>query len=469
MKRSLWIFAGAAVFASCGGGEKEICVELASGTSPLFDPYAAGSNMVKVRVAVDGLSQYDDATRELSLTEKSTCVTGEFDEGGVAIRVEGYDEDGNVVGFGSATGVGMEGDASVVIKFRRNVALVTHEANARQQQPASKVYVIDVAQRNLIGSARLPGTNPIGRGVSARGGDSMLVVYDDSAAGFLGELSADTGEWRSIPLMRPQDLALAVPGQNVGIVVGGGALSYVDLEAGRVLHEFAMVGGIVRDGAISNDGKRAVVIVDRNPGTLIIDLSENCTAGFDRERCLAALAVVPDPGGVALSADGAIAYIASAQSGEVARIETQTLSTRTLGGAFPSGVFAVSFSDQIQSLLGLERRPDGTGRVHTYVVPAEGSIGGESSVQTHLNPVDISADPSGRRAVIVSVGTSTQTAGLTIVETAFDTLADRLQIPVGSSRLYPEDPDDTFMIQGNDDFIYHQRYQPARVGVLNGR
>lgn len=457
------------IAASCGGGDKEICVELASGTSPLFDPYAAGSNMVKVRVAVDGLGQYDDATSELSTTEKSTCITGAFDEGGVTIRAEGYDDDGNVVAFGSASGVGTVGDESVVIKFRRNIALVTHEANERQQQPASKVYAIDVAQRNLIGSTRLPGNNPIGRGVSARGGDSMLVVYDDAMSGFVGELSADTGEWRSIPLMRPQDLALAVPGQSVGIVVGGGSLSYVDFDAGRVLHEFGMVGGLVRDGAISKDGKRAVVIVDRSPGTLIIDLSDNCTATFDRERCLAALAVVSDPGGVALSSDGGIAFVASAQSGDVARIEMQTLTTRTLDGSFPAGVFAATFSDQIQSVLALERRPDGTGRVHTYIVPAEGAISAEDAVQTHLNPVDISADPSGRRAVIVSVGTSTQTAGLTIVETAFDTLADRLEVPIGSSRLYPEDPDDTYMIGGNRDFIYHQRYRPARVAVLNSR
>jgi hypothetical protein len=454
------------VFVGCGGGEKEICTELVSGSSPLFDPYAAESGMVRVRVGVDGLGQYDDATSELSPSEKSACVSGEFDEGGVNVRAEGFDEDGNLVAFGSASGVGTEGDETVTIKFRRNVAVVTHLANPRQDRPASKAYVIDVAKRTLIGTTRLPGAEPIGRGVSTRGGDSILVAFDDGPAGFIGELSADTGEWRGISLNQPQDLALAIPGQRVGIAVGGGSLTYVDFDAGSVLHEFPMIGGRVRDGAISLDGRRAIIIVDRTPGTLIADLTDNCTSAFERDRCLVALDVVPDPGGVAISSDGGIGYIVSAQSGGVVQLDLARLSTRQMGGVFPAGVFAAAFSDQIQSVLAIERRADGTGRVHTFVVPTEGAVSANDAIQTNLNPMDISADPSGRRAIVVSVGTSTETAGLTVIETAFDVAQDRLKIPVGSSRLYPEDPEDAFMI---GDFTFHQRYQPARVAVLNGR
>lgn len=474
MKRSWWsicvlicVLIGVSMLAAAcgGGGTRKLCAELKSGSNALFDPYAAGSGVTKVRVTMDGLGQYDEAVQDLGPADRSACIEGEFDEGGVNVRVEGFDEDGNVVAFGSANGIGADGDETVSISFRRNVAVMTNQNNDRQAKPASKVYVIDVVKRTLIGETTLPGTNPIGHGVSSRGGDELLVTYDDGMSGFVGALSADTGEWRSFPLMFRQELALGSAGRPIGLVAGGGHVSIVDLDAGTVLHDF-VVGGVVRDGVVSAENSRAIVITSATPGVVLVDLSTNCTNGFDTDHCIRALDVVPNPGGVALSSDGVLAFIVSSQTGAVVEMDLRTLETKTMEGNYPAGVGAACFSDEIQSILALERRTDGAGRVHTFVVPVEHAVAADDAVQTNLNPVDLSCDPSGRRAIAVSVGTSTETAGLTVVEASFDAAQDRLNLPVGSSRLYPPDPNDTYQ---DGDFTLHQRYQPAHVAILNGR
>lgn len=465
MKRGIAL---ALVFlAGCGGCDSstKFGVTLASGTCALFDAYAADANLSKVRITADGLGQYDDVVVDLDPEVRSTSIEGAFEEGPLQLRAEGFDVDGNLVAYGAASVLVEDGDQDVTLKLRRNVAVATHAPNDRQANPAGKLYALDVARRTLIGSVSLPGTNPQARRISARGGDSMLIAYDDGASGFLAEMSADTCEMRSIALNQRQDLALGVPGLPISVVAGGGKLTFLNIDEGRVLSELNL-GGNVRDGVISNDGTRAVFVVDVRPGVVLVNLTENCTSSFSPDACRVALDVVTDPGGVALSPDGLLAFVASSEDGAVARIDLSRNSSVPLAGRFPTGVFQIAYSAEIPSLIGVQRSPDGTGRAHSYILASNKSTFPEDAVQTYLNPLDISADPTGRRAVIVSAGTSTASAGLTVVESSFDAVGGGIRAPIGTSRLYPPDPDDTFV---DGSFTLHQRYQPASVAVINGR
>jgi hypothetical protein len=464
MRRGLAL--GLIFLSGCGGcsSSTKIGVTLESGTCALFDAYAADAAMTKVRITADGLGQYDDVVVDLEPSVKSAEIEGAFDEGAVAVRVEGFNLDGNVVAYGVASVDISEGDQNIAIKLRRNVAISTHADLDGQDDPAGKIYAIDVVRRTLLGTLRLPGTSPRAQRISSRGGDSMLIVYEDAGAGFVAEMSADTCEMRTIPLTGRQDLALAIPGRPIGVVGGGGSLSFVDFDQGRVLADLD-IGGSVRDGAISADGSRAVFVVDVAPGVVLVNLTENCTSSFMPSSCRVALDVVSEPGGVAISPDGLFAFVASSNNGAVARIDLSRNTSVPLK-TFPTGVFQIAYSAEIPALLGVQRSPDGTGRVHTYVLANDKSTFAEDGIQTYLNPVDISADPTGRRAIVVSIGTSTASSGLTVIESAFNAVAGSLRAPIGSSRLYPPDPDDTY---GDGDFLLHQRYRPTSVAVINGR
>jgi hypothetical protein len=444
----------AALFTACGDGGRTVTVQLdASGASGL-DPYAPGVRLARVRVTVEGPERSESASLFLDRDARSAVFEGFVGAGPLEVRAEGFDELGNVVAFGRQSRIEGEGDVSARFPLRRNLAYVTHLPEPRQRSPESQLYVLDVATRGFVAKVALPegpgGARPIGRGVSARGGAAMLVVFEAGGQGKLGILSAEDHSFRVIELPRPQELALGVPESPLGVAVGGGAVTFVDLDAGQVVERFALpVGGRVLDGAIGASGERALVVVDVSPGTLLIDLVR---------REVRALDVLGAPSGVALARDGRTAYVTSSSEGAVAEVDLDSGRTRLLRG-FVRPVRLAAFADELPGILAVDSsaRP----RVVGYSPLADEALGVNDAVPTLPEVSGIAADGSGRRLVVVAAGTSTQTAGLTVL----DCFAG--QLPEGSSALYPTDPDDTYR-QGAV-FVARQRYRPASVGVIYGR
>ncbi|MCK6551920.1 hypothetical protein L6R52_39165 [Myxococcota bacterium] len=451
---------------ACGSPTAKISVSLATSTSELFDPYAATSGLSKIRVSVDGPDAYDDATLDLAgatLTQRDVAFESFPAERAVDVVAQGYDEFGNLVAFGTKRAVRVDGDVSVELGFRPNLAFVAHRQNARQQSPGSVLYVFDIASRSFLRKLSLPSAAASARGVFPRGGDALLVTWDEAGAGKLGVLSAKTGEWSVMALPFTHDLAVASPESALGAAAGGGAVSIIDLDTQTVLKSFS-IGGTALDGVITSDGRRALFALDVSPGVLVVDLSEACTATLEQGRCIRALDPIPGAAGVALASDGVTAFLTSRTRPSIFAYDLSKLRGYELASGFPLPTGAAAYSEQIKGVLAIQEGDVGAPRVLTYVVPGAEGLSLGASVPTLLRPTDIAADPSGRRLFAVAAGTSTGTAGLTVLETAVDP-EGKVSV-AGSSGYYPTDPDDTYM---DGDFEARQRYQPTNVGILYGR
>lgn len=450
--------------AACSS-EVTVTVTLATSTSELIDPFRGTTGLRKVRVTVDGSGPYDDVSMDLSgeaLASRSVSIGGYPGEGRTSVRAQGFDDLGNLVAYGEVE-VELAGDVSVAVPFHRNLAFVAHLEEESQANPAGTIYVVDVASRTFAAKLRLAGARPIAAGVSARGGEGILVAYADGGAGFLGVLTAATGEWAHIPLGQAHDLAVGAPGARLAVAAGGGSLEIIDLDAKAPIAS-APLGGTVADGAMSADGSRAIFAL-RDAGVVVVDLGDQCATSFDAARCLRALDVVESPAGIALATDGRTAFITSAREKVVFAYELDKLRTIALPNGFATPVGPAAYSPEIQAVVAVGEGESGPApRVMTYVVPGGQAVASSVSPPTLLRPLDIAADASGRRLVVVAAGTSSATAGLTVVETAVN--ASGQVSVVGGTGLYPTDPDDTFLDGG---LVAHQRYRPARVAVLYGR
>lgn len=442
----------ALICGGCGEATFTVTVDLTHSTTPTLDPFEVGVGLSKVRVIIDGSGPNDDVAAEIDLSGRSVSFDNYPPVDAASIRIVGFDSRGNIVAFGRQDGVEIIQDTQVSIPFRRNLAYVTHRANPAQDRPQSVIYQIDLATRALVGKVRLPGVSPTARTVTARGGRELLLTVEDQGRGSVVLLSAEDHSIRSIPLETTQELTLGVADSPIGVVVGGGRVTIVDLDAGTEVEAIGTrIGGRVLDGVISLDGRRAIVVLDVAPGLLNIDLV-NQTFGT--------LNVLPEPGGVALGPDGRVAYVTSRTAPEVAAVDLNNGRASVLRG-FVRGVGEAVYADELDAVLALDVvGSSGSGRVLGFVPLADAALGLENSVKTLNFPTGIAADGSGRRAVVVAAGTSTETAGLTVIESTASTL------PQGASALYPTDPDDRFF-DGPVDF--GQRYQPSDVAVVYGR
>ncbi len=447
--RTLWAVVWALGLFGCGGSSK-ISVELSTSSVPELDPQNPDLGLLKIRVTFDGPERNDDVILELSPNETQAVIEQSGGEGVGRILVEGIDAQGNAVAYGRADDVELGSDVSLTIPFRRNLAYVGHRPNPAQMSPESHLYLIDVSTRSLVQKVRIPGNQPIARSVSARGGQSMLVTYDDGALGFVGSLSTATNEWTVIPLPELQDLALAVPGEPVGVVVGGGTITFVDFDRGEVVGELGVpVGGTVLDGVISRDGSRALVVVDVAPGLVWINLSQRTARGLD---------AVAGPGGVALGPDGFLAYVTSQEVQSFVSVHLIRGSSSLTNFRVFRSLAVASYSPLSGSVYAVQS--DGP-RVFSYRVPPSDGLQPLTEAVAMLTPAaELVSDAAGRRLVSVSSGTSTTTATLTVID------AFQGQDAEGSSLLYPVDPEDTFTSGG---VVGHQRYQPQMLGVIYGR
>ncbi len=444
----------AAAALGCGEDGRSFDVQLTWSQAPRLDPLAPEVGLTGLRVRVFGEDPLDEAIVDLSIAEagRPVAVSGFLGER-IDVEVEGFDAAGAVVAYGRGT-VPAEGPVSVAL--RRNLAYVTHRPNRGQAQPARWIYAIDLARRELVDRIRLPGNDPIARAIRPRGGASMVVIWRDGARSSVAEISLeDHGLGAPIELPAAHDVVLAGP--LGAVAVGGGQVSLVDFSAGTAERIGPPVGGRVLDSALGGEGLRALVAVDVAPGLLLIDLVR---------REVSAVNVLPDPGGVAADGLGRIAYVSSRSTGQVAAFDLATRRAQAfVGGSFAAPVDLTVYSESLRAVLGLDRS-ERIGRILSFHVPSETGLPVELAVETLEAPAGLATDGTGRRAVAVSTGSSTATAGLTVV----DSFVDRLE---GSSQLYPADPEDTFRLSSGADgrppVRGRQRYQPSSVAVAYGR
>jgi hypothetical protein len=445
---------------ACGDGAGSLVVRLRTSSAPRLDPFAPELGLERVRVFVEGEGQNDDAIVDLDPrgSAREVALEGLSSER-ARVRVEGYGASGAVLAFGRARSVELAGRPTVDVAFRRNLAYVIHRPNPAQRSPARFIYALDLARRAFVEKIEIPGTDPVARAITARGGAHMIVTWREGVRGFAGLLSLDDHVFEQvIELPGVQDVALGVPGRSRGIAIGGGWVTHLDFAAGTAEVVDDRVGGGILDAAMSADGRRVLAAIDVSPpGLLFFDLDE---------RSVEVQSILPDPAGVALDARGEIAYVTSRTQSRVVAFDLGNRRAEVFDTGFSAPVELTVFSDSLLSVLGIYREGS-AGRMLSYHVPSQTGLPLDASVETLSRPTGVAIDGTGRRAVVVAAGTSTAGAGLTLV----DAFVDRLE---GSGRwLYPGDPDDTFTRPpnglGEAPRVGRQRYQPASVAVVYGR
>lgn len=427
-----------------------VTVNLETSSVDGLDPYAPAVGLAKVRLSLDGPNQLDDTAVELDLDTRVAKFEGFVDNTTARLRIEGFDDAGNIVAFGGIDELDVTGEVERTVPFRRNLAYVAHFPSDAQQSPQSHIYLLDLSSRTLVSKIKLPGTAPVALGVSARGGRSILVPYADSGLGFLGVLDASTNTWESVPLMRAQQLALASPDSDVAIVAGGGVIAFVNL-VDRTIEETPLRGNVL-DGAISSSGDRALFVLD----TSLVEVDVP-------NRSVRALDVGGTPSGLAVGLGGRVAYVTSSDSGQVVAIDLQNGRTNIQGpGTFARPVQQATYSEIMQAVLGLHvTESSKRGRVLSFVVPSGEGLSFDRGPDALVDPTGIATGAGGRRLIVVSAGTSSASAGLTVI----DTFSDRS--PIGSKGLYPVDPDDSRV--SSTGIIIRERYRPRAVAVIYGR
>lgn len=434
------------------GAEVEVVLERPP--VPALDPFDPAAGVAKVRLVVRGDERGEEAIVDAAPGVERLAVES-FPASEVEVEVFGFDSVGNVRAYGRAPRTSAEDAVSLDVAFRRNLAYVIHEPNDRQNAPEGTVYVLDVVTRTLVDRIRLPGRAPRALSISARGGRSLLVGLVDDFDPSLVEISSFDHSMSTISLEARPDRVLAVEASDVAVALGGGQISFVDLSTGELLDEAPDVGGRVLDAAMSPSGDRVVAAVDVfPPGLLDIDVRRREVGGEN---------VIANPAGIALDRRTSVAYIVSSESSAVVGFDLETGRASPLESApglvasmgAPTGVAA--YSDHMTGLFGVRDRRDGS-QPAVYPFSVFGRAGGRDAIPTFFGARGIASDGPGRRVVVVGAGTSSLTAGLTVIEPEIDELS-----PDFTNTLYPLDPDDD-----GGAFGQRQRYRPAGVAIVYG-
>lgn len=493
---------GAALFLAACGGEARVAIDVALElpAKAVLSPYDPSARLVRVHGEVDGAERLDEVAVNLEPGATSFRIEDYPAERAVTIRAQGFDALGNLVAYAEGKLELGEDDASITLPFRRTLAYVTHRAPCgngcgegsactvttegaacrvesgactacpggqacvetgggascqplftRNTAAAGTIYVIDLATRALIDEVQVPGTDPRAGGVHARGGEGVMVVWSDGPAGFAGLLSSSDHTWtRTLELPRPQELALAAPGFRYGVAGGGGLVSILDLEENRVLRSES-IGGRVLDGVIGAGGERAVLVTSAGIAQLDLTQPESTVPVSPGE--------VAGASGVGLSGDGTLAYITSSSERQVFELNLIDGGMAPIDprNGFSALVGAAAFSPRAGGVFAIQAGELGA-RVYFYDVVAKRPLE-QPIVGTLPVPSDIVAGPQGRRVLVISSGTSSASAGLTIIDT------DPLIAPEGSTVSYLRDRDDVYREGGVE---LRQRYQPFKAGALYG-
>jgi DNA-binding beta-propeller fold protein YncE len=485
---------------ACSEPTVTITVDLSSSTQGTLDPF---SELSMIRVSIDGPDRFDDAIADLPPTQRETVFEGFPADRTARLQVKGFDAQGILRAYGRRDELVIESeDLTTAIPFRKLLAYVTHASicdgvcpdmeacvntgsgyscfptsdqcgacgensscveslraprclshYAGGNRGPNQVYVIDVNTREVIERLALPTSGAKARSISMSDGDSVLVSYEDGNKAFVGVLSQADHSWRNIEFKQPVERVL-LGSSGLGVAAGSGSIVFFELETGKVLtqSEQAVAGKIV-DGVVGDGGRKAVVIMSRSPGALLID--------FERREIIPPGEII-GASGVGISEDGRVAYITSSNSKSVTALDLRTGGLTPLTGEFTGVPGVSSYSETVSGLLSIYADEDkDISRVIGYSVAGRRAFETGSEVGVLPNPMGIAAAPGGRRVIVVSAGTSTETAGLTVIDPDLATGLD------GSTISYPLDPDDSFTTaQGQ---IGYQRYRPSGVAITYGR
>jgi len=433
----------------------DVDVQLERPTLPVLDPYDPAAGVTKVRMVVRGDERGEEAIVDAEPGVERLSVEG-FPAEEVDVEVFGFDAVGNVRAYGRLDRRSAEGGLSTSVRFRRNLAYVIHEPNAGQDRPEGVVYAIDVVTRTLVDRVRLEGSAPRATSITARGGQSLLLSVTDGFDARVVELSTSDHSTRSTPLEARPDLVLGVEASPIAVAVGGSRIAFVDLDAQAPAGEAPDVGGRVLDAAMAPSGNRVIAAVDVfPPGLLEIDVRRREVTGEN---------IISNPAGIAVNARSAVAYLVSSEnrsvvgydleSGRSSRLEQSAGLAAAMGA--PTGVAA--YSDHMEGLFAVSDPGEGV-QPAIYAFSVFGRAGSRRGIPTFFDIRGIASDGPGRRVLAVGAGTSSVSAGITVIDAEFNELE-----PESTNTLYPLDPEDF-----GGAFGRRQRYRPAGVAIVYGQ
>jgi|GEM_PF-6123816 len=489
------------ILSACTAPDSELVVNLDVSSISLLDPF---QKIKKVRVRIDGPERFDDAIVYLE-DGQQTAVFKNFPlDSDVSITAQGFDDNGLVYAFGQSEEfkVGSENEA-VTIAFRRLFAYVIHDSicdggcksgqacvdtgegyscsavddlcdvNCSDSQACvslttgsrcletfqgkdsgpEKIYVLDPQTRSVVQSLKLPVPNATASSIRADRGERILVTFETDETAYLGLLSQKDHTWKTFTLPRPGAIALAGR-NNLGVIAGQGRVYFINLESGEIdtQGEQATAGRIL-DGSVGDGGRKAVIVMSGQPGVLLVD--------FDRKEIYPP-GQIEGAAGVGVSDDGRLAYINSSTTRQVRVLDLRTVGLSLLQGEFFGSPGISTFSSVVSGLLGVYVNEDeNINRVIGYSVSGKRAFEMGSEVNVLPSPRGIASLPGSNRVLIVSAGTSTLSAGITMIDPNLETGLE------ASTTVYPLDVEDSYVNRARE--VSFQRYRPGDVAVTYGR
>ena len=486
---------------ACSAPVSEVLVNLDVSTDEVTNPFPT---VEKVRIRIDGPERFDDAVVDLQNQERKAIFSNFPPDRDVTITALGFDRSGLISAFGRTEEFRVSADTEeLTVAFRRLFAYVIHDSicdgGCRSDQACvdtgegyscseldnmceltcsdgqacisgaggsqckgtfrgedlgpGKIYVIDPQNRAVVQSLDLPIPNAKATSIRADGGQQILVTFETSEAAYLGLLSQRDHSWETFKLPRPAEIALAGRG-GLGVIAGQGRVSFIDLQTGEVdaQGEQATAGKIL-DGSVGDGGRKAVIIMSGQPGVLLVD--------FER-REIYPPGQVEGAAGVGVSDDGRLAYINSSVTRQVRVLDLRTGGLSLLQGEFFGSPGVSTFSGAVSGLLGIYINEDeNINRLIGYSVSGKRAF--ELGTEVNLLPVPrgIASFPGGDRVLVVSAGTSTLSAGMTLIDPSLDTGLE------ASTTIYPRDSEDSYINRAGE--ISYQRYRPGDIAVTYGR
>lgn len=506
----------AALGGTACGGDGRLTIH-ASFDLPSVARLSPADRWVRLRATLDGEDRTDDVVKDLAPEARDVSFTGYPNSRRIHLTVGGYDENDNLVGYGEARGRVDAENLDLKLSMRRTLGYVTHRdvcdggcpagqacvsparssggggpfqcvetmttcapacASAqscvkgasgpvcstawgnRSSRAPGLLYVIDVGSRSFVESIQIPGNHPRGQGVFARGGEGVWVVYRDDrstptdSGARAAFLSASDHSW-SAPLefKYPHDVVVSSPQQRYAAAAGGGGVSLIDQQDNKVTRTID-VGGTVLDAIVGGEGGRTALFVTTS-GLVQIDLDlPETTPGTSPGD-------ISHAAGIAVDGEGRIAYITSSASRVIDAIDLFVGTTAKLPSsgqpAFVRDVAAASYSASAQTVFAIEAGAKAQ-HLDAYSVFDSSHVPTEDLVGVLPVPSDIVSGPGGYQVLVISSGTSSATAGLTVIDATYP--------PTGSTVSYFRDPNDFYIDSG---LMFRERYQPRKLGVLYGQ
>lgn len=424
--------------AGCGS-ETSFRIQLDLPSLAEVDPFEPGARVETVRFLIRGNDETDEVILDRVPPVSEVSVEGLMGTE-VSVEVFGYDALGNLRAYGRRPSAEVE--EVVQVTFRRTLAYVIHRPDSDLREPDSVVYAIDMATRTRV--ARIG----LGAGIRAAsirpwGGQAMLIGYRRGLE--LGVLILRTGDHsvETIDLGFVPDLALAASEGSTALAVDAANSVVFSLETGEVVRRGQPIGGNPVDGVIADSGRRAVVVMDLAPNVVDFDLRNG------REQTLS----LNGAGGVGLDRARNQAYVAG-DSGPVAAVDLASGNATAFTNGFATPVGLATYSAFMDGLVAVEALPGAVPKARSFSTFSQSEVGGV--LDSFRNVTGISSDGAGRRVMIVAAGTSTLTAGISVLDTRFNAA------PEGTNTLYPLDPEDV------DAFGQGRRWQPAGLAIPFG-